>query len=517
MFRERNTDWTSKLDTFGKAVLEMLGYEYLPSDRNLITDALAQDAEGFVAQCETLPDYSKAAMCRAVVVFQMPLYDRIQGPDEDSKPKGLRRHWYHYFKVKFAQKYGAVLGEADDDGDVDNRRWSQIQSQTYGHLVDRVDVTYLDLWVKDDSRHPHVNYTQLFENANIMLAVEKASLLNDYKEVGERIGAKVVFSGDGQPSKANIEKILMDVFNWAPSHYEWQYNYQTGQDEHVWVPEPFEDNPLVILHISDHDFAGEEVIGPTFAEQARRYTHNIIEARVGIKPAQVAVEDQMTEWFVHKQSHTGYQKWTQTKGLWKATCSVCGTEFPVVGIKDEYGDITHWCPECGGNAQAIVPKDDRAYGFEVEALKTWEYDQYIVEALLECIPYDVIVKNLRRDCKADPWIAAQNASRELANKNQGFVELEEEIRRLEEVRNEFFNTIAEGLQTQGSPRVSDWENDPWKPYEQEPPQDEFINHVVKKGYGTWRPFRQDDRTAKLQKWMLDQADHDEIENAVIEW
>jgi hypothetical protein len=396
---------------------------------------------------------------------------------------------------------------------IDDRRWSQLISITYAEFVDKLDVTYKDLWIKDASRMVEHLHERLFKEANIVLAVEKDSLFEDFIEPARRIGASAVYSGKGKSSKAAIEKLLRERFNWHPRYWD--------QWEGEWVEETFEENPLVILHISDHDFDGEAIIGPTFAEQARRYTSNILEARVGIKPEQVS--NPADDWYIVKKTNNGQIGWAKEKGLWLAECVSCGNQFPVVGIADRWGN-PHNCPQCGGDTVQINAKKDTAYGFEVEALKTSQYGRLIVDALLEVLPYDYIIEKLRDECVANSWDAASTARDTLVKDNPDYAALQEEIERLEAIRDKFLDEVESELVEMAEPHINDWRDYPWKeetdyaPAVQNPPTEEFYRHVEDRGYGTWRPFERYERTKKLTEYLLeDDETRDWVVNYEIEW
>ena len=143
--------WDGKLDEFGRNLVRFCGADpaFLPSDRNPITDGLRDPT--FLDRLEAQPWFSKrscrAAMSRAATICQMEIYDAQGGPDYDRERKGLRRHWYSWYKVDFAQRLSAQLGETDFDGIL----WAGRMSKTYAHFVDKENLTYFDLWLKDDS------------------------------------------------------------------------------------------------------------------------------------------------------------------------------------------------------------------------------------------------------------------------------------------------------------------------------------------------------------------------------
>jgi len=502
-----HTTWPNFLDDFGHYIINHLGYSPydLPREKNIICEALKAHGETLIRQIDWHNGYSRAAMARVATICQMVIFDDKGGPEEDDKPKALRRHWYAWFKVNFSQPFADALGdyEINDQGvkEYKDLKWSGLLSQTYSWFVDRKDVTYRDLWVEDASRMIETTGDGLFSEANILICVEKDSLLSDFLEPAQAIGARAVYSGKGKSSKAAIEKVLRDVFGWRqPS--ERQYDYI----------DPFENEPLIILHISDHDYDGEAVIGPTFGEQAYRYTTNIKEARIGIIPHQLqdAGYNLQEKWYSVKVGNSGYVKWAKEKALFIATCEECPTKFVIAGTDD---DQQIGCPQCNGKHQAIDIKKQTPHGFEVEAMKSRDYYGLIVDALFWVMDFEYIVDHLRDDCVADHWWAAEITVDKVLQKNDSYQKLQKEIDRLQDIANQFKDdTIAE-LTNLGEDQVSNWRD-----LEDNPTEDEMKSHVKHNSY-TWRPFSINKRTRKLVEWLENErADElEEMKNQIIEW
>jgi hypothetical protein len=414
----------------------------------------------------------------------MVVFDATSGPEGDNKPKALRRAWYAYFKTRFAQPFSAGLGE-DLQSERWGLNWAGRLSTTYAKLVDREDVTYRELWVEDASRMMEKFHGSLFNQCNIVVAVEKDSLFADFTTAAQALGARTVYSGKGKSSKAAIEKLLREHFGW-------------GQD---WRDDPdvfTQDSPLIILHISDHDFDGEQVIGPTFAEQARRYTPHVLEARVGIKPEHVDQGLWREKWYQIKLSNSGYVAWAEQKALFLAECVNCNTQWPVVGAWAEN------CPNCGGVSLMIKVepgKDgDSAFGFEVEALKTRAYYGLLVDALLQVLPFEYIVSRLRDECKAVAQDAAEQIKDTILADNQSYQDLLAEFDRLEAVKAEFEDRVQNTLTELGEPHTNDWRDTPYSTEQQDPDPVVFRTYVEDaNGWAqAWRPFRTGDRTRSLR-------------------
>ena len=490
-------EWSERLSAFGRNLLFELGEDpsWLPTDHNPITRALKD--EGFVDTHQDMKGFSRIALSRVATVCQMVVFDAEGGPEGDGKPKALRRHWYQWYKTKFAQPLAMQLGDYHTNGqgvpEINDIAWTQRLSQTYAYFVDTGKVTYKDLWVEDASRMMEQNWETLFSGCHIILAVEKDSLLADFLPAAKAIGARSAYSGKGKSSKAAIEKCLRDHFGWSEHS-----NSFTSE------------KPLIILYISDHDFDGEAVIGPTFAGQARRYTPHILEARVGIKPHQVtdAGHQWLDKWYQVKVVNAGYKVWANEKALFLAQCIDCPHMWPVVGIDGGA------CPVCGGPHTTIDITKSAPHGFEVEALKTRDYYGLVVDALLQVLPFDYIVQRLREECVASAYDAARRVADEIYANNANYQALLAEFDRLEGIKDEFERMVTDTLQDAGEPRVSDWQND-----DPDPTPQEFRDYTERaNGYvSPWRPFGKADRTASLAEWLRENSDLEQWENHRIDW
>lgn len=478
-------NWSDKLDDYGRMVLETMGFN--PDRLDLVSNPIVmglytgQLLEELNEQDWFDPKRCRMALSKVATVCQMIVYDEAGGPDGDGKPKGLRRQWYHWYKTGFAQPLSEQLG----DKEFKDSQWSGRLSETYAHFVDELDVTYKDLWVDDSSRMMQRLHHRLFMGCKIILAVEKDSLYADFEAVAKAIGVASIISGKGKNSKAATEKMLRE-------HFDWSEDY-TNFTEH---------RPLIVLHISDHDFDGEAVIGPTFGEQARRYTPYVLEARIGIRPDDVDCQDWDRKWYTLKTKDRGYIKWAEANGLFAASCSYCKYEFFAQSTLVE-------CPECGrrtilsvklsttdGTPGALTP-----HGFEVEAMPTRSYYALVVDALLRVLSFSYIVKQLRRDCIANPWVACQTIADEIVAENEAYQDLMGRITALERVKERFANSIREQFAEYGKGHESDWEDQDPDPL---PKDFRMYAHDADVYSGPWRPFKTSDRTASLVKWLSDQ-------------
>ena len=514
-------DWTQFINGFGKAVLRELGIyldwgHELPTDHNPITRALRYDSE-FISRIEGLDGFYRKEMAKLATICQTVVFDAQGGPESDNKPKMIRRHWYVWFKTQFAQPFAEQLRDYELQGGIhvyNDLKWTKLLSTTLAWFVDVGRVTYQDLWVKDDSRMVARLNGELFIDANIILAVEKDSLFADLKPIAQSLGARVIISGKGKNSKAATEKVLRDFYSWnAP--YELFLDYETGQYvEHK--PVFSRQKPLVIIHLSDYDFDGEKVIGPTFGEQARRYTDHVLEARIGITPKDVSGEDLEQVVYQVKVSNKGYVRWAEEKAIYRATCGECGTQQLVIGTDQQ----TNWCEECFGAFEPIEIGQDPALGLEVEALPTNAYRPLVVQALLEVMDFWHIVEKLREEAVADAWDAAERVKRTVLDNSPSYQSLLEELeryRKLEVVRAEFEQQVFDEFWTLGT-EMEDlywWQGD-------DPEPDDFVKHVTTNPVDfpePWRPFSRYERTFLLVEDLEDTFEEhiEDLQNEDLGW
>jgi len=488
--------WTEFLDEFGIAFLQRGGYSTyrLPQDYNPVAEMLQNP--DFMDKYSLMDGFSRVAVCRVAVVCQMVIYDAVGGPEQDHEPKGLRRHWYQYFKGTIAQPLAIHFGDTKRNEitgveTINDTAWAQRLSQVYAALVDTQQVTYKDLWVKDASRMMQKWYDALFKGCHIMVAVEKDSLHEDMFAAAHAIGAKVLVSGKGKMSRAATEKALREAFDWG--------------NEYAENPDPFSyDTPLIVLSLSDFDYDGEEVIGPTFGNQCVRYTGpHVLEARIGIEPFQVQNAGQTWDgaWYQVKVSNRAYVRWSERKALFTARCDSCDHTWAVVGINDTDYDLPHACPMCGGEALPLTIGEDVAHGFEVEALTTYAYRAMMVDALLSVLDFQEIVWKLRKECTADAWNAANTLVNEVCAENDDYQNILKQFKVLQGMKDAFEYTLNDVLYKIAEGHTTDFED-----LEDDPTVDEFKEHVdqAHQGTGPWRPFDRGVRTKALEAWMRDE-------------
>jgi hypothetical protein len=468
--------WANLLDGAGEAILQSLGIDptYLDFHRlggsNPIVEALKDP--NWVSRMEQQFGrmFNRTSLTKLATICQMVVFDSQGGPEGDGKPKALRRHWYQWFKVDFALPFSIQLGEDPDDPRW-GLNWAGRMSTIYGGLVDDGEVTYLDLWIEDASRMMKHLEQRLFHKANIVVAVEKDSLFADFEEAASRLGAACLISGKGKNSKAATEKMLRETFGWTSRGI---YNYNTGEYDPVFTDE----NPLYVIHISDHDYDGESVIGPTFGEQARRYTEHVYEARVGISPYQMGRKGYRLQEKMYqiKLSNKGYVDWAKRQALFVRTCTECGQQT----IEQSSRDVASAC--CAApyvtvtlNGKGTV--GERAY-------------------LLKILDFDFIVERLRIETEADAWDATYRIQQAILAENESYQKLLEEFERLERIKRDFESEIeTEILEPADEHKGDFWEEG------DDPEEGEFIGHVDSNAWGPWRPFNTGDRTNLLIEFL----------------
>lgn len=465
--------WENALDTFGKTLLGALGVPLgtgCGMSKNPITDALRSG--DFVEKYKDIKGFGLDSVSRVAVICQIAVYDfENSGPDDDGQAKPLRRQWYHWFKVRFAQPFSEQMGQ-----DIQKTKWATDwagrMSRAFSYLVDSRMYTYRELWVVDGSRmiYHDGNCLPLVERRDILICVEKDSLFDDYKVVANAMGAQALYSGKGKSSKAAIEKLTDQHFN--------------------------RDRPLYVLSVTDFDYDGQAVIAPAFTDQLRRYKSDLVESRAGVVPEQV---DDWDSKYRLKLRNDGYREWANENAIFEYVCDDCGTESFAKGT-----DVST-CVSCGGEC---VPDLDKPYGFEVEALTSRDYRVPLVEALLKVFPFDELVSLLRSDCTADASLAADWLADSVFKENEEYQQIQKALEKYEALRDivsQFESECQGALWEEGYSHQRDWKDD-----DDDPTEDEFKDWVHNSyGRGPWRPFDRNDRTNSLRDLLEDGDAYDE--------
>ena len=496
-YGKRNTDWERLFGSYERAFLfnldlrlEELSPMVSNTRTNSLVDILREDPIRFVKAAQSANNSDKPnidGVSRAVILTQMMLYDRIDGPEQDGKPKALRRHWYAYFK-QFAQLFAFAAGKtrknADGNDEMVDLQWSGRLSKIYAGFVDNGQVTYKDLWVEDSSRMMKIfdSWGRLFRGFNLIVCVEKDSLFSDFVDAAQNMGALAIISGKGKNSKAAAELMLRKL-GWQENDTDTDlYRYQT-----------------IVIHLSDHDFDGESVIGPTFGEQLRRYLPNVVEARIGVKPEQVeaTVPDAWIASYQVKTSNDGYRNWADQKALFWAECPKCGHLQYAIGAiyKDgeAYYESNSVCSQCL-DSTLIVHRDDyeAPHGFEVESLRSADYYEQIVEAVLEHIDFSDIVYELRSECVPESYSIVGTMRDKYLETLLQYQKIESAISTLEDAKYRLQQLFSAQIDEPVVETIRQTKSD-WMYTEPDPSLDQLKAHI-RTTYGTpWRPFNKHQR------------------------
>lgn len=484
--------WGRLLCSFGRDLVHSLGYhpDMLPKTHNIIVDALQRP--GWVADAGARfgNEFNRTSLSKVATICQMVVFDANGGPEGDNKQKALRRHWYQWYKVDFAQPLSEALGE-----DLNDTRWglnwSGRLSQVYATFVDEMGVTYKDLWVEDASRMMTRLNERLFNNAYIVVAVEKDSLFEDFRAASASIGAACLISGKGKNSKAATEKMLRDVFGWSDNPH---FDYETGEPYETFN----EKRPLYIIHVSDYDFDGEAVIGPTFGEQARRYTPYVKEARIGVQPAHLVEKGYSLndKTYQVKLSNSGYMAWAKDKGIFSRKCLNCGEVHWTPGAAE------FECPQCWNPVPSpkISKKGDPVYGLEVEAMRVSDYHDLLVHALLTIMPFEEIVGHLRVETLADSYESMATIRHDILDRNEEYQGLLEEFARLESLKLDFETEIEDHIHELAQEHRGDFADEG-----DDPEVTDFVAHATSRNsWGAWRPFSIYERTQRLTNFLQEE-------------
>ena len=489
------------LDDFGRTFLRAIGYpdtfalryEIKSTGKNVVVEALRKDPRGFVEKlkaCNPLGD-GMDQVSRLVVLCQMVLYDFEGGPEGDWTEKSLRRHWYAYFK-QFSQMFGKALGKtklnAQGVEQIDDVQWAARLSNTYSGFVNSRFVTYRDLWVKDASRmFMAMPYNRLFPGFTFVVAVEKDSQYDDFVGAAKAAGASGIVSGKGKMSMAASELFIT----------------QMGWSE--------EENPFKVfsvLSLSDHDFDGEAVIGPTFAQQIRRYLDRVYEERIGVMPYQVeaASDNPWDSSYKVKTNNNGYIKWSFENALFWAVCDNCGHEQFTVGLSNvEYGAVPgkrqevaisgvgrDECSRCAGELIVDRQSLEEPHGYEVEALRSSEYYRSIARALLRQLDFDFVVEEIRKSVVPESYVVSQQVREQVLDQNNRYQKILEAIDVLEQARAALEDQMQNHIQPVAEETI-DATREEWQRLGEDPQPEDYEDHIVQQAPSgeyarAWQPF-----------------------------
>lgn len=517
------TNWINLIDGYGKAVLFHLGLDSwdlesrVQSDQeNILVRLLREEPNSFLSALTDAGNgtVNIVGICRLVVLTQMILYDQIGGPERDYKQKALRRHWYAYFK-QFSQLLAFLLDKVDFDASgkkvMNDIQWSGRLSQVYAGFVDSGECTYQDLWVKDASRMVELLGwdNQLIDDLNIFVAVEKDSLFEDFKGAAGALGSVAFISGKGKNSKAATELMLRNL-NWGDS----------------WAETSLESGTNVVLHVSDHDYDGQGVIGPTFAEQMRRYIPVRHEGRIGVVPEHVAevVDDKWEASYQIKVNNKGYRDWADQFALFWGQCADCQHEQIVIGVysnvykHDEWIPTNDRCTQCRGII--VVSREDyeRPHGYEVEALRSADYYERMVDVLLQHVDWWTILGGLRDKTmtKLDTFSIAYNLQDQLAEKIEEYKKISDALEVLQNARNTLrdkaFNIIQKAAKDIIEGRYAEL-----REMGDDPDVEDFKDHVDRGGRNgsgmAWMPYSVYDRAMQVREWL---EEDDRLEDEILD-
>ena len=506
-YNNSKINWLGLNDSYGNALIFELGYskdklaEEIQTERvNPLIRKLQDDPLAFIQASERAGNgtTNMDGVARTVVLAQMVLYDTVHGPEQDGKQKALRRHWYAYFK-QFSQMFAFAMGKVrkneqglDEMVDV---QWSGRLSKVYGGFVDGGTVTYKDLWIEDASRMINVfgTYDELYPGFQLIIAVEKDSLFSDFVNAAKAMGAVAIISGKGKNSKAAAELMVRKL------------GWKNPQDN------PLDRYETMVIHLSDHDFDGEGVIGPTFGEQLRRYLGNVVEARIGVKPTQVidTLDNAWDASYQVKVSNKGYRDWANEKALFWATCDSCEHEQFVIGC-DEQGASQQECANCGSfELNVLVPDYDQPHGFEVESLRSADYYRAMVDAVCELVDWESVISEMRRAARPVSWDIVGAIKNERLDAIPRYHKIQEAIRILEEAEGQLVTEAESILGGVVEDYIHDMEWE-WRDMGEDPTTDEFKDYVVQQarsGYGSvWRPFSITERNQLIVDAVKDNSD-----------
>lgn len=446
---------------------------------NPILFELDADPEAFIAIAEEAGNgkLNLIGVCQAFILAQMVILDRQGGIRSDGKPVAIRTHWYSYFKV-FSQKFAFASGKVElnkvtGDMEMKDTDWSGRQSQILKKFVDSRRVTYKDLWVYDASRKIEIfgHENSLFKDIQIIVAVEKNSLHEEYINAAKAIGAVALVAGGGKMGAAGTEKMLRDL-GWDGMDCEMAYR------------------DTLVIHLSDYDYDGRQVIGPTFGTQAKRYLHYVAEERIGIEAFQVeAIHGEGTKatWdasYKIKMGHNGYQEWADNYALVRATCDYCHRETYVIGSEEGVP-----CPECGEDVLTVTVGDDKEpHGFEVEAIiDSKVYFRAMVDALLRHISWEDLLQALRYHAKPSKYSIISTIKSSILQNNPKYMKIRQAEQALQNARWDLEQQIETELDNYTEEQIEALTTE-WAHCDPDPELDSIYYHVEREYEYPYQPF-----------------------------
>lgn len=244
------------------------------------------------------------------------------------------------------------------------RSYAMTQSSLLGDLV-RAGLLYEQLWIRDASRDV-ASYSPLLPGFHAVLAVEKQGLFEHFQPFCKAAGIPLLLAMSGNNAFSGVEAILNDHFRTYDGKYK-----------------PTPDNPLHVMVISDHDYAGIVPVQAGAVAQFARYLPGAVKTwRVGITPQQVRATGRsivQAGYEFDAEYNSAYWAWATTR-----ECKECGETW----TGEKVGNVYTWpdenCSECWGESRFSqgVWIGDACWAIEVEALTPQEYVPYLIDMVV---------------------------------------------------------------------------------------------------------------------------------------
>lgn len=362
------------------------------------------------------------------------------------------------------------------------RSYAMQQSGLLGDLV-RDGLLYEQLWIRDASRDV-ATFSPLLPDFHAILAVEKQGLFEHFQPFCKAAGIPLLLAMSGNNAFSGVEAILNDHFR------KWDGQYK-----------PTLDNPLHIMVISDHDYAGMVPVQAGAVAQFARYLPNAVKAwRVGVTPQQVRVTGRsivQAGYEFNAEYNSAYWAWATAR-----ECKECGHTWHGEKVGSEYEWPAENCPECWGESRFSkgVWLGDQCWAIEVEALTPPEYVPYLIDVVIQACGGDEELRKKLLEMAEPNWPDVRyKLDRDVYAMSELFRRLAAlsdwaESKRYEEVETPVDGWVRRVLGDEGDPQA-------WRHSEPVKEQihkaiadqaglitaDSFREHAEGRGWNGWRP------------------------------
>jgi len=218
------------------------------------------------------------------------------------------------------------------------RTYNQLQSQILKAMVDN-GLTYEEMWIEDASRKRSSFYSP-WRDFYAILALEKEGLFAMWEPFCNAVGIPMMLSMQGNSGAASIENILnSNKFR----NYDGTYR-------------PTRANPLHLIVLSDHDYAGHVPVMEGVLAQVRRYLGDAVQLhRLGITPEQVEEQGRsvgQAGYEFEEGFNKAWAEWAEREAVYIAGVPY-GIEVEALEVGDFVRDLVYLVADILGGEDAL--------------------------------------------------------------------------------------------------------------------------------------------------------------------